>query len=221
MIKWDITGDIVGTKIGFQKTQAATNPTNSTLITDQMVMTWLQYGRPKKEVQKAQTIARARVIAGLKIRTEDTVQQNALLTPGERKIMQLLLLNGLNNKEIGEKLDIAEQTVKNHINNMFDKVGVSTRVELILWAKRYMPPIDGNESKPVIGVENMSPTQMLVVKEVQDGLSNKEIAKRVFRSKSTVRNQISETLRELGFKNRTEIVLCPPIELPLDQQQSD
>src|SRR6266576_3412230 len=38
------------------------------------------------------------------------------------------------NKEIGEKLFISEQTVKNHLHNIFDKLGVSDRLELALYA---------------------------------------------------------------------------------------
>ena len=37
-------------------------------------------------------------------------------------------------KEIGEKLFISEQTVKNHLHNIFDKLGVSDRLELALYA---------------------------------------------------------------------------------------
>ena len=41
---------------------------------------------------------------------------------------------GLKNKEIGEKLFISEQTVKNHLHNIFQKLGVSDRLELALYA---------------------------------------------------------------------------------------
>jgi len=38
------------------------------------------------------------------------------------------------NKEIAEKMFISEQTVKNHLHNIFDKLGVSDRLELALFA---------------------------------------------------------------------------------------
>ena len=41
---------------------------------------------------------------------------------------------GFRNREIGEKLLISEQTVKNHLHNIFDKLGVSDRLELALYA---------------------------------------------------------------------------------------
>ena len=42
---------------------------------------------------------------------------------------------GCCNKDIAEKLSISDQTVKNHITAIFDKVGVSTRLELALFAR--------------------------------------------------------------------------------------
>ena len=56
-----------------------------------------------------------------------------LLSNREKEIVQLLA-QGYRNKEIGEKLIISEQTVKNHLHNIFDKLGVSDRLELALYA---------------------------------------------------------------------------------------
>jgi hypothetical protein len=41
---------------------------------------------------------------------------------------------GYKNKEMAEKMFISEQTVKNHLHNIFDKLGVSDRLELALYA---------------------------------------------------------------------------------------
>jgi two-component system nitrate/nitrite response regulator NarL len=41
---------------------------------------------------------------------------------------------GFTNREIAEKFSISEQTVKHHVRNIFDKVGVSNRLELALFA---------------------------------------------------------------------------------------
>jgi two-component system, NarL family, nitrate/nitrite response regulator NarL len=56
-----------------------------------------------------------------------------LLTEREKQIVQLVA-QGYRNKEIGETLFISEQTVKNHLHNIFDKLGVSDRLELALYA---------------------------------------------------------------------------------------
>jgi DNA-binding NarL/FixJ family response regulator len=45
-----------------------------------------------------------------------------------------LLVSGFTNREIAEKFSISEQTVKHHLRNIFDKIGVSTRLELALFA---------------------------------------------------------------------------------------
>jgi DNA-binding NarL/FixJ family response regulator len=40
----------------------------------------------------------------------------------------------LRNKDIAGQLSISEQTVKNHLQNIYDKLGVSDRLELALYA---------------------------------------------------------------------------------------
>lgn len=56
-----------------------------------------------------------------------------LLSDREKEIVQPVA-QGYRNKEIGGKLFISEQTVKNHLHNIFDKLGVSDRLELALYA---------------------------------------------------------------------------------------
>jgi DNA-binding NarL/FixJ family response regulator len=55
------------------------------------------------------------------------------LSRREREIVNLVT-HGLRNKELAERLSISEQTVKNHMHNIFDKLGVSDRLELALYA---------------------------------------------------------------------------------------
>lgn len=52
------------------------------------------------------------------------------LTNREKEIVDYIIL-GLSNKEIGEKLFISPNTVKNHIYNIYKKVNVKNKVELI------------------------------------------------------------------------------------------
>ncbi|MGQ9472695.1 MAG: response regulator [Candidatus Caldatribacteriaceae bacterium] len=56
---------------------------------------------------------------------------SSLLSPREVEIAQLVL-QGMSNKEIAEKLFISESTVKNHLSRIFQKLGVKDRVELAL-----------------------------------------------------------------------------------------
>src|SRR5712672_3733101 len=55
------------------------------------------------------------------------------LSQREREIV-VLVAQGFKNKEMAEKMFISEQTVKNHLHNIFDKLGVSDRLELALYA---------------------------------------------------------------------------------------
>jgi two-component system, NarL family, nitrate/nitrite response regulator NarL len=59
--------------------------------------------------------------------------EKSLLSDREMEIVQLVA-QGFQNKEIGKKLFISENTVKNHLHNIFDKLGVSDRLELALYA---------------------------------------------------------------------------------------
>ncbi len=59
-----------------------------------------------------------------------------LLTPRELEIVQLAS-EGLRNKEIGERLSIAEGTVKIHLHNIYEKLGVTGRSQLILYATKH------------------------------------------------------------------------------------
>jgi DNA-binding NarL/FixJ family response regulator len=61
------------------------------------------------------------------------LRERAQLSQREREII-VLIAQGYKNKEIAEKMFITEQTVKNHLHNVFDKLGVSDRLELALYA---------------------------------------------------------------------------------------
>jgi DNA-binding NarL/FixJ family response regulator len=64
------------------------------------------------------------------------------LTRREKSIIGCLL-QGWRNREIADHLSITEQTVKNHLRTIFDKVGVSDRLELVLYAIHHrmeLPP---------------------------------------------------------------------------------
>lgn len=56
-----------------------------------------------------------------------------LLTKREQEIIPLVA-QGLTNKEISARLSLSEHTVKNHLFRIYEKLGISSRVELILYA---------------------------------------------------------------------------------------
>lgn len=78
-----------------------------------------------------------------------------LLTKREEDVVRLLG-DGLQNREIARELNLSEHTVKNYLFHVFDKLGVSSRVELILYAvscsKRLpLTSVETNEDEAAIG----------------------------------------------------------------------
>lgn len=66
-------------------------------------------------------------------KSSDTVERGGYnLTPREMDVIRVVV-SGYTNREISEKLAISEQTVKHHITNIFDKLGVYNRLELTLF----------------------------------------------------------------------------------------
>jgi DNA-binding NarL/FixJ family response regulator len=56
-----------------------------------------------------------------------------LLTPREEQVVALVA-DGLSNREVAIELGLSEHTIKKYLLRIFDKVGVSSRVELVLYA---------------------------------------------------------------------------------------
>ena len=79
-----------------------------------------------------QTMARALGMA----RRRDEAHRHAdeALTPRELDIVALIA-QGYRNKGIAGRLSISEGTVKIHLHNIYEKLGVDGRLELLLWAK--------------------------------------------------------------------------------------
>lgn len=58
----------------------------------------------------------------------------ASLSPREREVLTLMA-EGLGNAQIAGRLSISEKTVRNHVSNLFDKLGVWTRAQAIVFAR--------------------------------------------------------------------------------------
>lgn len=57
------------------------------------------------------------------------------LTAREREVL-VLVNEGLANKQIARRLGISEKTVKGHLTNLFQRIGVADRTQAALWAER-------------------------------------------------------------------------------------
>jgi DNA-binding NarL/FixJ family response regulator len=58
------------------------------------------------------------------------------LSPREEEVVRHVAL-GLRNADVARRLFISEQTVKTHLNNVFQKLGIQDRVELTIYAIRH------------------------------------------------------------------------------------
>lgn len=64
------------------------------------------------------------------------------LTPAESNVLRMIVV-GMSNKEIAFALDVSENTVKTHVKNIFDKIGVSDRTSAATTAiKRGLVRVD-------------------------------------------------------------------------------
>jgi DNA-binding NarL/FixJ family response regulator len=57
----------------------------------------------------------------------------SLLTPREEQVVALVA-DGLSNRDVATELGLSEHTIKKYLLRIFDKVGISSRVELVLYA---------------------------------------------------------------------------------------
>lgn len=80
-----------------------------------------------------QTLSRA--LDELLLRDARGAEAPSLLSARELEIVRLLG-QGLRNRQIGERLFIAEGTVKTHLHKIYDKVGVDSRLALLRLAER-------------------------------------------------------------------------------------
>ena len=76
----------------------------------------------------------------MKSTAEEDKRKKFGLTPREIEIVSAVVA-GFANKEIAEYFKISEDTVKHHLSNIFDKLGVSTRLELALFAVNQSLPL--------------------------------------------------------------------------------
>jgi two-component system, NarL family, nitrate/nitrite response regulator NarL len=76
----------------------------------------------------------------------DDARRDYGLTPREFDIISTITA-GCSNKDVGRKFSISERTVKHHLSNIYDKLGVSNRLELAIFAINH-------------GLENKEPRQL-------------------------------------------------------------
>lgn len=78
-------------------------------------------------------VVTARVLDRLRRRTEE--DELVDLTDQERRLLELIG-EGLTNRQIGERMYLAEKTIKNYMSNLLAKLGMSRRTEVAAYAAR-------------------------------------------------------------------------------------
>ena len=66
-------------------------------------------------------------------------EKQSRLTAKERKIIQLVVEgSGTLNKALAQQLFISEHTLRNHLTSIYEKLGVSNRLELYIYASKHL-----------------------------------------------------------------------------------
>lgn len=77
------------------------------------------------------------LISSAATRQEESTELIEPLTVREHEVLRLLV-EGLNNKDIAQKLYLSVRTVEGHLANIYGKLQVKTRTEAALWAVRHL-----------------------------------------------------------------------------------
>src|ERR1019366_2262538 len=96
---------------------------------------WLE-GRPVQNL--------VQVLRDLTVQTAPPARRTFGLTARELEVVTLIT-EGCTNKDIAKQFGISEETVKRHLTNIFNKLGVGNRLELALFALNHnlLPPAEG------------------------------------------------------------------------------
>jgi two-component system NarL family response regulator len=92
-----------------------------------------------RSVQRGESFCSPRMAASLFSRVAELAREripesSVKLTPREVEVINKIA-DGLSNKEIAEQLYIEEQTVKNHVHNILDKLQLHNRLEAVQYAR--------------------------------------------------------------------------------------
>jgi two-component system response regulator DevR len=94
--------------------------------------------RAVREVAEGRGVLDPAAARTLLDRGRETETELGRLTPQEQRVA-FLLAEGLTNRQIGERLGLAEKTVKNHVSAVLTKLGAANRTEAALRTARVLP----------------------------------------------------------------------------------
>jgi DNA-binding NarL/FixJ family response regulator len=126
-----------------------------------------------------------------------------------------LVAAGLTNREIAQRLGLADRTVHSHLDHIRRKLGVSSRVQLALWVRRRGEAMTLAEATDLARhgspkddhYPGLTRRQCAVASLLANGLTNRQIAFRLTIATRTVETELREMKERSGLQSRTELVL--------------
>ena len=84
--------------------------------------------------------------------------KTVVITALSKREMEIVRLaaSGLSNCEVGQRLSLSESTVKNYLVRVYERLGISTRIELILYILSYDQSPESEENEIAEQTFNMS-----------------------------------------------------------------
>lgn len=127
----------------------------------------------------------------------DTQKKLALLTNGERRVLEALLKTGLDNADLADHLGIKLMTVQNHLTKVRRKLKLKRTVDLFKMFPEFAPP---SPLEPTVIA--VTQKEKAIVDLIE--LTNPEIAKKLKISKRTVDTHIEHLLDKCCVRNKRE-----------------
>jgi DNA-binding NarL/FixJ family response regulator len=89
--------------------------------------------------REATCLALSALRGGEPVRTQPSRDSLELLTPRERRVLQAVIANKVRtNKDLAKRLFISESTLRNHLSSIYQKLGVSNRLDLYVYAQNHL-----------------------------------------------------------------------------------
>jgi DNA-binding NarL/FixJ family response regulator len=122
------------------------------------------------------------------------------MTERDREVLELLVNESMSNKEIGSALGISELTVKQHLRNLYARLGFKEGRKRVMLAAMFRPV---QESQPTNAT--FTNKEWRIASMVAEGLRNDVIGQRVGTSAQTIKNHLRAIFNKAGVWTRLEL----------------
>jgi DNA-binding NarL/FixJ family response regulator len=160
----------------------------------------------KKGSQCAQRVCAIQEIAeGMARELDERIMNNVgevRVTPRDHQILDLLV-QGCSNREIGVELQISPRTVKQHLGNLFARVGILDGRKRVKLARS----VYKGDSTGMTACAGLNPMERQISILVWEGLTNRDISKMVGISENMIKNHLRSTFDKLGVWSRLELAM--------------